>query len=134
MFYKVNGIIVLSIKQGLLEIFIQYLYIMDYSNLIVLTRHTTVWDDRCGEDKAISNCSLPLEWKLKCSTHYEHDELVVIAANMDRLHLMLAPKVIATVRQLQLNKNRHGKRVVGLQDHKVTTILFIKLEVTFIIL
>ena len=38
---------------------------MDYSNLIVLTRHTTVWDDRSGEDKEISNFSLPLEWKLK---------------------------------------------------------------------
>ena len=38
---------------------------MDYSNLIVLTRHTTVWDDRSGEDKEIFSCSLPLECKLK---------------------------------------------------------------------
>ena len=30
---------------------------MDYSNLIVLTRHTTVWDVGSGEDKEISNCS-----------------------------------------------------------------------------
>ena len=73
---------------------------MDYSNLIVLTRHTTVWDDRSGEDKAISNCSFPLEGKLKCSQHYEHDELMFISANMDQLHFILAPKVIATVRQL----------------------------------
>ena len=73
---------------------------MDYLNLIVLTRHTTVWDDRSGEDKEISNCSLPLEWKLKCSKHYEHDELMVIAANMDQLYFILAPKVIATIRQL----------------------------------
>ena len=73
---------------------------MDYSNLIVLTRYTTVWDDRSGEDKTISNCSLSLEWKLKCSKHCEHDEFMVTAANMDRLHFILTPKVIATVRQL----------------------------------
>ena len=87
---------------------------MDYLNLIVLTRHTTVWDDRCGEDKEISNNSFPLEWKLKCSKHYEHDELMVIAANMDQLYFILAPKVIATIRQLWLNKKRHGKRGVRL--------------------
>ena len=73
---------------------------MDYLNLIVLTRHITVWNDRSGEDKAISNCSLPLAWKLKCIKYYEHDELMVISANMDQLHIILAPKVIATVRQL----------------------------------
>ena len=75
---------------------------MDYSNLIVLTGHTTVWDDRSGEDKEISNCSIPLEWSLKAvsSKQYDHDELMVIAANMDRLHFILAPKVIATIRQL----------------------------------
>ena len=38
---------------------------MDYLNLIVLTRHTTVWDDRSSEDKEISNCCLPLECRLK---------------------------------------------------------------------
>ena len=38
---------------------------MDNLNLIVLTRHTRVWDDRSGEDKEISNCSIPLEWSLK---------------------------------------------------------------------
>ena len=73
---------------------------MDYSNLIFLTRHTTVWDDGSSEDKEISNCSLPLEWKLKCSEQYEHDELMVIAANMDQLHIILAPKVTAAIRQL----------------------------------
>ena len=83
---------------------------MDYSNLIVLTRHTTVEDDGSCKDKAISNCPLPLEWKLKCSKHYEHDEPMIIAANMDQLHFILAPKVIATVRQLWLNKKRCGKR------------------------
>ena len=41
---------------------------MDYSNLIVLTGHSTVWDDRSGEDKETSNCSIPLEWSLKQST------------------------------------------------------------------
>ena len=58
---------------------------MDYLNLIVLTRHTTVWDDTSGEDKEISNCSIPLEWSLKVvnSKQYDHDELKVIAANMD---------------------------------------------------
>ena len=35
---------------------------------------------------------------------------MVIAANMDQLHFILAPKVIATVRQLPLNKTRCGKR------------------------
>ena len=35
---------------------------------------------------------------------------MVIAASMDRLHFILAPKVIATVRQLRLNKKMHGKR------------------------
>ena len=74
---------------------------MDYSNLIVLTRHIKVWRDRSGEEKAISNCSLPLAWKLKCIKHYKHDELMVIAANMDQLHFILAPNIIATVRQLQ---------------------------------
>ena len=85
---------------------------MDYSNLIVLTGHTTVWDDRSGEDTEISNCSIPLEWSLKTvsSKQYNHDELMVIAANMDQLHFILAPKVIATIRQLQLNKKRHGRR------------------------
>ena len=83
---------------------------MDYSNLIVLTRHITVWNDRSGEDKVMSNCSLPLLWKLKYIKHYEHDELMVIAANMDRLHFILVPKVIATVRQLWLNKTGHSKR------------------------
>ena len=34
------------------------------------------------------------------SKQYEHDELKVIAANMDQLHFILAPKVIATIRQL----------------------------------
>ena len=38
---------------------------MDYLNLIVLTSHTTKYDDRSGEDKEISNCSIPLEWSLK---------------------------------------------------------------------
>ena len=56
---------------------------MDYSNLIVLTRHITVWRDRSGDDEAISNCSLPLAWKLKCIKHYDHDDLMAIAANMD---------------------------------------------------
>ena len=58
---------------------------MDYSNLIVLTGHTTVWDVRSGEDKELSNCSIPLEWSLKAvsSKQYDHDELMVIAANMD---------------------------------------------------
>ena len=58
---------------------------MDYSNLIVLIGHTTVWDDRSGEDNEISNCSIPLEWSLKIvsSKQYDHDELKVIAANMD---------------------------------------------------
>ena len=77
---------------------------MDNLNLIVLTSHITVWNDRSVEDKAISNCSLPFAWKLKCIKYYEN------AANMDRLHFILAPKVIATVRHLQLNKTRHGKR------------------------
>ena len=58
---------------------------MDYSNLIILTGHTTVWDDRFGEDKEISSCSIPLEWSLEAvsSKQYDHDELMVIAANMD---------------------------------------------------
>ena len=43
------------------------------------------------------------------SKQYDHDELMVIAANMDQLHFILAPKVIATIRQLQLNKKRHGR-------------------------
>ena len=75
---------------------------MDYSNLIVLTGHTTVWDDRSGEDKEISNNSLSLEWSLKAvsSKQYDRDELMVIAANMDRLHFILASKVIASIRQL----------------------------------
>ena len=60
---------------------------MDYSNLIVLTRHITVWNERSCEDKAISNCSLPLAWKLKCSKHYEHDELMGIPANMDQYYI-----------------------------------------------
>ena len=85
---------------------------MDYSNLIVFTGHTTVWDDRFGEDKEISSCSIPLEWSLEAvsSKQYNHDELMVITANMDRLHITLAPKVIATNRQLQLNKKRYGRR------------------------
>ena len=45
------------------------------------------------------------------SKQYEHDELMVIAANIDRLHFILAPKVIATIRHLQLNKKRCGRRV-----------------------
>ena len=67
---------------------------MDYSNLIVLTGHTTVWDDRSGEDKESSNCSIPPECCLKAvsSKQYDHDELKVIAANMDQLHFILAPK------------------------------------------
>ena len=75
---------------------------MDYLNLIVLTRHTTVRDDGSGEDKEISNCSIPLEWSLKAvhSKQYDHDELKVTAANMDRLHFILAPKFITTIRQL----------------------------------
>ena len=44
------------------------------------------------------------------SKQYNHDELMVIAANMDQLHFILAPKVIATIRQLQLNKKRHGRK------------------------
>ena len=61
---------------------------MDYSNLIVLTGHTAVWDVwdvRFGEDKELSNCSIPLERSLKVvsSKQYDHDELMVIAANMD---------------------------------------------------
>ena len=58
---------------------------MDYSDLIVLTGHITVWDDRSDEDKEISNCSIPLEWSLKAVSgqQYDHDELMVIAANMD---------------------------------------------------
>ena len=75
---------------------------MDYSNLIVVTRHTTVWDDGPSEDKEISNCSISLEWSLKAenSKQYDHDELKGIAANMDQLHFILAPKVIATIKQL----------------------------------
>ena len=37
---------------------------MDYSYLIILIGHTTVWDDRFDEDKEISSCSIPLEWSL----------------------------------------------------------------------
>ena len=75
---------------------------MDYSNLIVLTGHTTVWDDRSGKDKEIFNCSIPLEWSLKAVSSKQYDcvELMVIAANMDQLHFILASKVIATIRQL----------------------------------
>ena len=71
-------------------------------NLIVLTRHATVCDDRSGKDKEIGNCSIPLEWSLKAvnSKQYDHEELKVIAAKMDQLHFILAPKVIATIRQL----------------------------------
>ena len=83
---------------------------MEYSNLTVLTSHTTVWRDGPVEDKANSNCSLPLPWKLKCTKHYEHNDMMAIAANMDQLHFILAPHIIATVRQLWLNKTRHGKR------------------------
>ena len=42
--------------------------------------------------------------------HCEHDALMAIAANMDHSHFILAPNTIATVRQLRLNKARHGKR------------------------
>ena len=48
--------------------------------------------------------------EFESSKQYDHDELKVIAANRDRLHFILAPKVIATIRQLQLNRKRHGGR------------------------
>ena len=70
---------------------------MDYSNLIVLTSHTTVMKDRPGVNKVISYCSLPFAWKPKCTKHYQHDDLVVIAANMDHSHFTLAPNTIATI-------------------------------------
>ena len=87
-----------------------WILIMDYSNLIVLMSHTTVLRDRPGADRVISNCSLPLAWKPKSNKHYEHDNLMVIAANMDSLHFTLAPNTIATVRQLRLTKTRCSKR------------------------
>ena len=83
---------------------------MDYSNLIVLTSHTTVLRDRPGADGVISYCSLPLAWEPKCTKHYGHDDLMVIAANMDCSHFILAPNTIVGVRQLRLNKPRCGKR------------------------
>ena len=83
---------------------------MDFSNLIVLMSHTTVLRDRPGADRVISNCSVPLAWEPKCTKHYEHDDLMVIGANMDCSHFTLAPKTIATLRQLRLNKTRCGKR------------------------
>ena len=87
-----------------------WILIMDYSNLIVLISHKTVLRDRPGADRVISNCSFPLSWEPKCTKHYEHDDLIIIAANMDCSHFTLAPNTIATVRQLRLNKTRHGKR------------------------
>ena len=48
--------------------------------------------------------------EFESSKQYDHDELKVIAANMDQPHFILAPKVIATIRQLSLNKGRHGGR------------------------
>ena len=56
---------------------------MDYSNLIGLMNHTTVLRDRPCADRVISNYSLPLAWEPKCTKHYEHEDLMVIAANMD---------------------------------------------------
>ena len=63
-----------------------------------------------GANRVISNCFLPLAWELKCTKHYEHDDLMVIAENMDHLYFTLAPNTIATVRQVRLNKTRCGKR------------------------
>ena len=83
---------------------------MDYSNLIVLTSHTAVWSDRPAVDRAIFNCSLPFAWKPGDTKHYEHDDLMVTAANMDHSHFILAPNTITTVRQLRLNKARCSKR------------------------
>ena len=48
--------------------------------------HASVLRDRPGTDRVISNCSLPLPWEPQCTKHYEHDDLMVIAANMDHMH------------------------------------------------
>ena len=64
--------------------------IVDCSNLIVLTSHTTVLRDRPGADGVICNCSLLLARKPKCTKHYGHDDLMVIAANMDHSHFIWA--------------------------------------------
>ena len=83
---------------------------MEYSNLIVLTSHTIVLRDRPGADGVFAYCFLPLAWEPKCIKHYEHDDLMVIAGNIDCLHFTLAPNTIVTIRQLRLNKTRSGKR------------------------
>ena len=83
---------------------------MDNSNVIVLLSHATVLRHKHGADRIISNSSLPLAWEPKCTKHYEHNDLMVTAANMDCLHFNLASNTIATVRELRLNETRCGKR------------------------